>query len=93
MKVILLLLYFITPPAPGKKDETKRVWTLQSTVQMELENSDACHRIGNRMIEYAEPVATLTVRAYCICQNGDGKTCPTDTERKLERPQATVEPL
>jgi hypothetical protein len=96
VKVILLLLFFITPPSPGKKDEAKRVWTLQNTVQMEMENSDACHRIGKRMMEYVEPVATLTVRAYCICPNGNGTTCPADTERDLRppgAPAATIEPL
>jgi hypothetical protein len=93
VKVILLLLFFITPPAPGPKVESKRVWTLQSTSQIEMDNSDACHRIGNDMINYIKPVATMTVRAYCICPNGNGKTCPKDTERELSGPRPTVEPL
>jgi hypothetical protein len=94
VKVILLLLYFITPAAPGPKMESKRVWTLQSTSQMEMENSDACHRIGRDMMAYIKPVANLTVRAYCLCQNGDGKICPSDTEKLAPAvPVPTVEPL
>ena len=97
MKVILLLLFFVTPPAPGPKQESKKVWTLQSTSQMEMDNSDACHRIGKAMINYIKPVATLTVRAYCLCPNGDGERCPPDTERLARGAEAfntpTVEPL
>jgi hypothetical protein len=92
MKVILLLLYFITPAAPGPKMESKRVWMLQSTSQMEFDT--ACHRIGKDMMAYIKPVATLTVRAYCLCQNGDGKVCPSDTEKLAPLvPVPTVEPL
>ena len=91
MKIILLLLFFVTSPAPGPKDESKRVWTLQSTTQIEMDGTDACHRIGRDMMAYIKPVGNLTVRAYCLCPNGNGKSCPPDTERKAGTP--TVEAL
>ena len=74
--------------------ELKRAWTLQSTSQIEFDSSDACHRIGKDMMAYVKPVATLTVRAYCLCQNGNGATCPPDTERLAPAGTVpTVEPL
>jgi hypothetical protein len=86
----LLLLYFITPPAELKKGETKTqfearsVWTLQSTVRIDFNSPDACKKIGTKMIDELEPVITLTVRAYCICENGDGQNkCPNDTWNAL----------
>jgi hypothetical protein len=97
VKIILLLLFFVTPAAPGPKEESKKVWMLQSTSQMEMDNSDACHRIGKDMMAYIKPVATLTVRAYCLCPNGNGTICPSDTERERRGADAfripTVEPL
>jgi hypothetical protein len=88
----LLLLYFVTPPAELKKGETKSqfearsVWTLQSTVRLDFNSPDACKKIGTKMIEEIEPVTTLTVRAYCICENGDGKNkCPDDTWHTLAK--------
>jgi hypothetical protein len=95
VKIILFLLFFVTPATPGPKQEAKNVWMLQSTSQIEMENSDACHRIGKDIMAYIKPVATVTVRAYCLCPNGDGKTCPSDTERLAHEPGniPTVEPL
>jgi hypothetical protein len=96
MNVILLILYFTTPAAPGAKVESKKVWTLQSTSQMEFHSSEACHRIGKQLIAYVQPVATMTVRAYCLCEAGTGTVCPTDTEHLVGpdvKPVPTVEPL
>jgi hypothetical protein len=103
----LLLLYFITPPAEIKKHETKShfearsVWTLQSTVRLDFNSPDACKKIGWKMIDEVEPVTTLTVRAYCICENGNGEDkCPDDTwhnimekGQKIENTFPTVESL
>jgi hypothetical protein len=100
----LLLLYFITPPAELKKGETKSafearsVWTLQSTARLDFSSPEACKKIGTRMIDEVEPVTTLTLRAYCICENGDGKNkCPGDTwpalGQKIENTFPTLEAL
>lgn len=71
----LLLLYFVTPAANGPKDETKRIWTLQSTSTIETPNATACVTLGKKMIKDIVPVANLTVRAYCLCAQGDGSQC------------------
>jgi hypothetical protein len=105
MKVILLLLFFVTPAAPVDKSvsrkvwESKKVWTLQSTSRMELENSDACHRVGQAMMKYIQSVATMTVRAYCVCSQSDTTTCGSNVEVALPPgaspppPPLAVEPL
>jgi len=67
----LLLLYFIAPATKGLKDETKVVWTLQSTVQIQFKSPEACRRIGMQLIDDIEPVVTMTVRAYCLCEDGN----------------------
>jgi hypothetical protein len=102
----LLLLYFVAPPADYPKGETKTehesksLWTLQSTARIDFKTPDACKKIGTKMIEELEFVSTLTVRAYCICENGDGNKCPSDTwntfmssGQKTENTQPTMEPL
>lgn len=87
----LLLLYFIAPPAHVEKGDTKTtleaksVWTLQSTVRLDFKSPDACKKIGLKMIDEIEPVTTVTVRAYCICENGNGSKCPDDTWSTLEK--------
>lgn len=102
----LLLLYFVAPPSDVPKGEsktileTKALWTLQSTVRIDFKTPDACKKIGTKMIQEVEPVATLTVRAYCICENGNGNKCPDDTwnsfatlGQKTEGTRPTVEAL
>ena len=74
-KYILLLMYFVTPAAPGPKDEAKKVWTLQSTSQTEFEKSTDCFSIGQQVIAAVQPVATLTVRAWCLCPNPQDPVC------------------
>jgi hypothetical protein len=78
----LLILYFVTPAVnvPGgegkKVFETKTIWTLQSTSQISLEDSDTCHKMGTKLINQFKHVYTITVRAYCLCPHGDGnKVC------------------
>src|SRR5882757_2812390 len=81
----LLLLYFVAPPQDVPKGEsktdleTKTLWTLQSTSRLDFNSPGACKAVGTKMIAETEPVATLTVRAYCICEHGNGNRCPDDT--------------
>jgi hypothetical protein len=95
MNVILLLMFFITPAAPGPKDESKSIWTLQSTSHIELHSADACHKIGRQLIHEFDDVATVTLRAYCLCEDGTGKVCPEETIHglKAEKGKPTLEPL
>jgi len=74
----LLLLYFVTSPAsvpkgtPKETLEKTSVWTLQSASQIPTQNPDMCTKIAVDMINEIAPVATLTVRAYCLCPAGNG---------------------
>jgi hypothetical protein len=77
----LLILYFVgTPPSdpagiPKPEQEKKINWTLQSTSQIETPSPEACFAIGNQIITKIDKVNTMTVRAYCLCADGDGKIC------------------
>jgi hypothetical protein len=103
----LLILYFVTPAVNVPIGETKKdfestaVWTLQSTSQITLENSDVCSQMGTKLINQFNHVYTVTVRAYCMCPHGDGnKVCfnnqniidsfAKDTKKQ---PTATIIPL
>jgi hypothetical protein len=97
----LLLMFFVTPPVKVESGDTKtkleakNVWTLQNTIKMDFKTPDACKKIGMKIIDEIEPVVTLTVRAYCICENGIGENkCPDDTWSTLrvtgQRIQDTV---
>jgi hypothetical protein len=81
----LLILYFVgTPPSdpagkPKPEQEKKINWTLQSTSQIETPSPEACYAVGNQIIAKIDKVHTMTVRAYCLCADGDGTLC-RDTE-------------
>lgn len=82
----LVLMYFITAPAktqPGESKEireSKAVWTLQSTDHVETEDSTHCVLYAKKLLAAVRPVNTLTLRAYCLCPNGDGdKNCYSPT--------------
>jgi hypothetical protein len=74
----LILMYFITAPAkipPGEKkedQESKAVWTLQSTDHVETQDSRTCVLYAKKLFAAVRPVKTMTLRAYCLCPNGDG---------------------
>jgi hypothetical protein len=84
----LLLLFFVAPPANDQLDKPKaiqeasRAWTLQSTSQVLTPSPDACLALGKQMIDRIDPVATLTVRAYCLCAHGNGRICTSDQNLK-----------
>ena len=96
METTLLLLYFIAPPTNAPKSEAKTVWTLQSTSQIQFPTPAACRTIGKGMIAEIKPVVTMTVRAYCLCADGNGKVCVGADELKAltaEAKKPTIEPL
>jgi len=97
LQTTLLLLYFIAPPTHEPKDEpkaireSKNIWTLQSTSQVVTPSPDACYALGNQMIAKIDPVATMTVRAYCLCADGNGKICTDDNTLKTMMKSFTVD--
>ena len=86
----LVLMYFITPPAkipPGQSkvdQEAKAAWTLQSADHIDTPDSTACVLYAKKLLVAVNPVNTLTLRAYCLCPNGDGdKKCYAPAVSKL----------
>jgi hypothetical protein len=101
----LLLMFFVSPPMHVPKGETKAVletksvWTLQSTTQIQTQNPYMCGKIAKDMMDEIEPVQTLTVRAYCLCPAGNGTNLCFNEEQirallaKKLRPRPTVQPI
>ena len=81
LKTTLVLLYFIRSPTQVGEHESKAsiekrsAWTFQGTSQIEMPDGRACQIIGDIMMKEIEPVSTMTVRGYCLCEKGDGKLC------------------
>lgn len=82
MKWALYMMLFVTPAVnhppdydPAKK-ESSHIWALQSTTTMEFTSIDACAAIGNTLIDSILKVDTMTVRAWCFCD--EVKQCPDE---------------
>lgn len=60
------------------KFEAKRVWSLQSTSQMEFSNFVPCMGRVDQMLVDTNVAATMTTRAWCMCDDKDDK-CPQDS--------------
>jgi len=78
----LLVLYFATPATmtmpkdyfkthPKTKYEATKIWTLQSTSQIPLEDPDMCVALGTKLIHQFDNIGTVTIRAYCMCPKAD----------------------
>lgn len=78
-------MYFVTPAAPGPKVESKRVWTLQSTSQTEFDQPNDCFSIGQQVLAAIEPVATMTVRAWCLCPNVQDQVCESQAKKTTQK--------
>jgi hypothetical protein len=85
----LLLLFFVTTPTqdpmgqPKLVQETKAVWTLQSTSEIQTPDPNVCAQLGNQMIAEFNVVNTVTLRAYCLCPVGDGKGICLNDEKAI----------
>jgi hypothetical protein len=42
-------------------------WTLQSTQQVEVPSPELCNQYAEKIVALVNPVATMTVRVYCLC--------------------------
>jgi hypothetical protein len=88
MKWVLFVMLFTTPAydqKPGaKKDETKHLWTLQSSSTMEFDTHTGCMTAGARINTSIKPVGNLTFRGLCLCESTDpNNTCPENHDPKL----------
>ena len=76
--------------------ESRHVWSLQTTSQMEFSDVQGCVITRNTMKIDTNVASTMTIRTWCICDDPNGK-CPTDqqlaqafeTHRKCESTGAT----
>jgi hypothetical protein len=107
----LLVMYFITPAEtvhlqPGKKAdfEKTKIWTLQSTTQIQTENPNMCVANGKLLLKQFEQVSTITVRAYCLCpehRTGFDSVCDDEKDKNakifgrkgLAPPRAAIIPI
>jgi hypothetical protein len=78
----LLVLYFTTQATMTipkdyfkthkKTDyEATKIWTLQSTSQVPVEDPDMCVALGTELIHQFDNIGTVTIRAYCMCPRAD----------------------
>jgi hypothetical protein len=101
----LLVLYFTTPATITipkdyfkthlKTDyEATKIWTLQSTSQIPVEDPDMCVAQGEEYIRQFNNIGTVTVRAYCMCPRADSgnNVCHAQQEAiaKLQENQEQV---
>ena len=69
----MLLMFFVAAPgdlqsATDKATSERTVaWTLQSTQQVEVPSPNLCNEYANKIVALVDPVATMTVRVYCLC--------------------------
>lgn len=85
----LVIMYFVTAPTklssqmPKEKWEPKVAWTLQSTNTIETADAKTCISYARQLFSVVREVDTMTVRAYCLCPDGDGKSnCYSEPDGK-----------
>jgi hypothetical protein len=61
------------------KFESKRVWSLQTTSQMNFTLFDSCLRTQDELMASSNVASTMTLRTWCFCEDVNNK-CPTDAQ-------------
>jgi hypothetical protein len=59
------------------KFEGKRVWSLQSTSQLDFSTLESCVKHQDQLIANSNVASTMTLRTWCFCDS-DKARCPTD---------------
>jgi hypothetical protein len=72
-KVSQILSIFDCRPA----FEGKRIWSLQTTSQLEFSTLESCVRHQDQLIANSNVASTMTLRSWCFCDS-DKEECPTD---------------
>jgi hypothetical protein len=57
--------------SPKSQYEATKIWTLQSTSQIQVEDPDMCVALGTELIHQFDHIGTITVRAYCMCPRAE----------------------
>ncbi|MEA2886079.1 MAG: hypothetical protein QOD11_439 [Bradyrhizobium sp.] len=61
------------------KFESRRVWSLQTTSQMEFAQFDSCLRTQDELMASSNVASTMTLRTWCFCEDPNNK-CPSDAD-------------
>jgi hypothetical protein len=74
------------------KFESKRVWSLQGTSQVEFGLYESCIRLQDELVASSNVASTMTLRTWCFCEADNGK-CPTKQQlgEALQRIRACEE--
>jgi hypothetical protein len=56
--------------------EGKRIWSLQSTSQLDFSNLESCVKTQDQLIANSNVASTMTLRTWCFCDS-DAAKCPT----------------
>jgi hypothetical protein len=59
--------------------ESKRVWSLQTTSQIEFSLFDSCLRTQDELMASSNVASTMTLRTWCFCEDVNNK-CPADAQ-------------
>lgn len=62
-----------------EKFESKRIWSLQTTSQMEFALFDTCLLTQDHLIASSNVASTMTLRSWCFCEDV-GNKCPTEKD-------------
>ncbi|WP_445490622.1 hypothetical protein [Rhodopseudomonas sp. RCAM05734] len=75
MKFYLIMMFFVAAPAKP----ADRIWSLQSTMNMEFATAEACSTVGADIQNSLATTDTVAVRSYCTCESTEAsKPCPSD---------------
>jgi hypothetical protein len=66
-----------------KKFEAKHVWSLQTTSQMEFSDFVGCFGRVDEFVVDTNVASTMTMRAWCMCDDHSGNKCPQDSDPKI----------
>jgi len=61
------------------KFESRRIWSLQTTSQMEFAQFETCLRTQDELMASSNVASTMTQRTWCFCEDVD-KKCPSDEQ-------------
>jgi hypothetical protein len=67
------------------KFEAKHVWSLQTTSQMEFSDFVGCFGRVDQFIVDTNVASTMTMRAWCMCDDHPGNKCPQDSDPKISQ--------
>jgi hypothetical protein len=62
-----------------EKFESKRIWSLQTTSQMEFAQFETCLLTQDQLFASSNVASTMTMRSWCFCEDV-GNKCPKESD-------------